>query len=79
MIKVLEAIIYQRIAPIVEPQLTPLQSAFRRSRGAERHLTSLVDKARRALLGGSFVYVISFDIEGAFEFRIGSRLGFSNA
>ena len=66
MVKVMEAIMYHRILPIVEPQLTPFQFAYRRSRGTEDHLTSLVDKAHRSLLNGSFVYIISFDIEAAF-------------
>ena len=55
-----------RILPVVKPRLRPYQYVCRRARGTERHLVSLMDGIRRALLLGKNLYVVSFDIAGAF-------------
>ena len=65
--KIMEGILYQRLLPIIEPKLSVNQYAHRRQRGTEHHLVSIMDFANRALLRGENVYVISFDIAGAFD------------
>ena len=65
--KVLESIIYHRILPAIEPRLFKNQYAYRRPRGTEHHLVSLQDRIRRELLRGRLVYIISFDVAGAFD------------
>ena len=65
--KILEGIIYNRIIHRVEPMLSPEQYAYRRARGTEHHLVSIMDLIHRALIGGQYVYLVSFDIAGAFD------------
>ena len=65
--KVMEGIVYHRILPQVEPQLYAGQYAYRRARSTEHHLVSVMDVTHRALIRGKFVYVVSFDIAGAFD------------
>ena len=67
MMKILEGIVYSRIILRVEPLLCEGQYAYRRERGTERHLASVMDRIHRALLQGRWVYVVSFDIGGAFD------------
>ena len=72
--KMLESVIYHRMLPVVEPHLHPNQYAYRRARGTEHHLVSMLDGIHRALLLQQNVYVISFDIAGAFDTVSHSRL-----
>ena len=65
--KILECIMYNRILPLVEPKLYCHQYAYRRLRGTEHHLVSLMDFAHRALIEGNYVYIVSYDIAGAFD------------
>ena len=65
--KLMESIVYRRLLPLVEPKLHPGQYAYRRARGAEHHLSSLMDLVQRTLLRGHFAYVVSFDVAGAFD------------
>ena len=65
--KILEGILYQRIIPRIEPYLMESQYAYRRQRGTEHHLTSVMDHVNRALLNGKNAYVISFGVAGAFD------------
>ena len=65
--KILEGVIYQRKLPLVEPKLYGGQYAYRRSRGTEHHLTTIMDCVNRALLRKEGVYIISSDIAGAFD------------
>ena len=67
MVKMLECIVYHRILPNVEPRLYENQYAYRRQRGTEHHLVSIMDQVQRALLEGCFAYMVSFDIAGAFD------------
>ena len=66
-IKLVEAVIYHRIIPAVEPRLAPEQYAYRRERGTEQHLTELLDAVHRATKRGKYCYIVSFDISGAFD------------
>ena len=52
---------------MVEPLLFQHHYAYRRSRGTERHLASLVNPTRRSLLRGHYVYTISFDVARVFD------------
>ena len=65
--KVLEGIIYNRIIHKVEPLLYSGRYAYRRARGTEHHLASVMDAMNRALIRGQYVYLVSFDIAGAFD------------
>ena len=65
--KILEGILYQRMIPHIEPHLIESQYAYRRQRGTEHHLASLMDHVNRSLIRGENAYVISFDIAGAFD------------
>ena len=67
LIKIAECVVYHRLLPTVEPLLSPAQYAYRRQRGTEHHLVELMDRVQRALLHGSLVYIVSFDIAGAFD------------
>ena len=53
--------------PVAEPCLSPAQYAFRRERGAEMCLVEMMDMLRRSLRRGRFVYLVSLDMEGAFD------------
>ena len=48
-------------------QLGGRHYAYRRDRGAEMHLTELMDFAQRSLNRGKHAYPASFDVAGAFE------------
>ena len=65
LIEIMEGVVYQRLLPILEPQLDPSQFAYRRARGAEQLLASMMDIIHRSLLEGKYVYVASFDMAGA--------------
>ena len=65
--KILEQIVYNRLIHHVEPQLFEGQYAYRRNYSTEHHLTMLMDRAHRALLQDRFVYIVSYDIESAFD------------
>ena len=65
--KILEQVMYNRIAHQVEPQLYAGQYAYRRSLGTEHHLTMLLDFTHRALLENQQVNVVSYDIASAFD------------
>ena len=47
--------------------LRPNQYASRRARGTEQPLASQMDQIHRSLLQGQYVYVLFFDIAGAFD------------
>ena len=65
--KILEQIIYNRIIHHVESRLFGGQHAYRRNYSTEHHLTTLMDHAHRSLICDQFVYIISYDIESAFD------------
>ena len=65
--KILEQVIYNRIIHHVEPRLFGGQYAYRRTYSTEHHLTMAMDHAHRSLLRNQFVYIISYDIESAFD------------
>ena len=66
-IKILEGVLYQRILPVVEPQLEPGLYAYRRNRGTEMVLMEIMDSVRRGLNRGRFVYIVSFYVRGPFD------------
>ena len=65
--KVIEAVLYHRMMPVIGPKLAPQQYAYRRGRGTEQHLTELMDFVHRSLYLGRHCFLISFDISGAFD------------
>ena len=65
--KILDGVLYHRMLPIVEPQLDQRQFAYRRSRGTEMVSAEMVDLAHRPLNRGLHVYMVSFDVPGAFD------------
>ena len=66
-VKIIESILYHRMLPLAEPRLSPAQYAYRRDRGTEMCLVEMMDMLHRALRRRRFCYLISFDIEGAFD------------
>ena len=53
--------------PGVKTHLDPRQYAYRQGRGAEMTLAELLDFAQRSLKRAKFVYLVSFDVQGAFD------------
>ena len=47
--------------------MEPGQHAYKRSRETEMVLTEIMDFAHRGLNRGRFVYMVSFDVSGAFD------------
>ena len=66
-IKITEAVIHHRMLQVIEPRLNKVQYAYRRERGTEMCLAEIMDTANRALVRGRYVYLVSFDIRGAFD------------
>ena len=65
-VKIAEAVTHQRLLPVIEPHLDEAQYAYRRDRGTEMRLTEIIDSTHRALIRNRVVYLVSFDIKGAF-------------
>ena len=65
--KMLEAVVYHRLLPVVEGGLDGRQYAYRRARGTEMHLLELSDGVHAAMDAGHFAYIASLDIDGAFD------------
>ena len=63
----LECVICNRVLPQVDPRLYEEQFAYMRSRITERDLTILTNSAQRALFLGRPVYIVSFDVAGAYD------------
>ena len=58
---------HHRMLQTVDPQLDRAQNAYRGDRGTEMCLTEIMDSAHRALMRKRYVYLVSFDIRGAFD------------
>ena len=66
-VKLAESVIYHRIPPGEEDKLAVEQFAYRRERGTEMHLVSLMDFMQRALYRGRLCYLVSYDVAGAVD------------
>ena len=64
-VKIAESVIYHRLFTLVGPRLSGAQYAYRRGRGTEMHLASLLDFAQRALSQKHLCYPVSYDVAGA--------------
>ena len=65
--KIMESVLYYRMLPGVEAHLDPRQYAYRQGRGTEMVLAEIMDFAHRSLRRARYVYMISFDVQGAFD------------
>ena len=72
--EILEGIMYHGVIDGVECQLDGHHCAYRRARGAEMVLIDVMDYARRYLSSPRFVYLVSFDVAGAFDGVLRHRL-----
>ena len=67
MVKIMGNVLYHRLLPLVEPQLSPVQYAYRRNRGTEFLPTERIDYIHNNLQSERLVYILSFDVAGAFD------------
>ena len=65
--KLIEAVVYHRILPQIEPRLSPAQYASRTNCSTEMCMTEIMDAAHRGLRRGRWCYLASLDIAGAFD------------
>ena len=63
-VKILEAIVLDRIQPSLEPVLPPAQYAYRRARGTEFQSMEIYGFSRAGNRDGSQVFLASLDISG---------------
>ena len=66
-IKVIEGVVYNRSIHQMETLFHPSHYAYRRSRGTDAHLNGLTHDMLTHLQQGSFTYLASLDIQGAFD------------
>ena len=72
--EILEGVTYHGVIDGVEGQLDGHRCAYRRARGAEMVLIDVMDYARRYLSSPRFVYLVSYDVAGAFDGVLRHRL-----